>query len=62
MARDGIMDLLEEGEVLVVDGGYRAEEKNWHEGHDKSLKTLEGVARARHETVNGRLKNFGEVQ
>ena len=55
IAREGIIHFLEEGEVLIADGGYKGEEKIWHKGHNKSSARIEGVARARHETVNGRL-------
>ena len=62
IAHDGIIYLLKEGEVLIADGGYRGEEKNWLEGHNKSLATLESAARARDKTVNSRLKKFRVLQ
>ena len=58
IACEGIMHLFEEGKVLVADGGYKGEEKIWHKGHNKSSARIEGVARARYETVKGRLNFF----
>ena len=62
IAREGIIHFLEEGEVLIADGGYKGEEKIWHKGHKKSSARIEGVARVGHETVNGRLKNFNILE
>ena len=59
IAREGILYILEDGEKIIADGGYRGEPNIWHKGHCRRTAKLEGVVRARHENANGRLKNFG---
>jgi hypothetical protein len=60
IARDRIIHYLDPGEKFVADGGYRdggiyAETPNGLNNDDQRMKRL---ARARHETVNKRLKQF----
>jgi hypothetical protein len=60
IARLGVFRLLAIGEMVLADGGYRdggvfAETPTGHNNNDQKMKKL---ARARHETVNKRLKQF----
>ena len=59
IAREGILHILEDGEKIIADGGYRGEAAIWHKGHNQYSAKLEGVVRARHETANKKLKDFG---
>ena len=55
----GLWDCLGPGEKFLADGvytGWRAETPTGHNNYDQYMKA---VARARHETFNGRLKRFG---
>ena len=56
----GLLGVLDSGEKVIADGGYKGEEAIWAKGHsdNRSTSRMEGVVRARHETVNSRLKNF----
>lgn len=61
IARDGINEALGPGELYLADGTYRdgngfAETPNGLNNADQRMKS---IARARHERVNGMLKNFG---
>jgi len=56
--REGLADLLDEGEVVIADGGYRGDAQIWAKGHDSAASLTEAAVRARHETVNSRLKKF----
>ena len=59
--RSGLAHILEPGEKVIADGGYKGEPGIWAKGHDqlsKRARKVEGKIRARHETVNARLKNF----
>ena len=62
IAREGILNLLDDDETLIADGGYKGEEKIWCKGHCKFLSRMESVVRARHETVNTRLKFFAVLK
>jgi DDE superfamily endonuclease len=60
IARSWLFDLLEPGEKVLADGGYRdggvhAVTPTGLHNEDDYMKS---VARSRHETVNGRIKNF----
>jgi hypothetical protein len=61
IARECLIWMLEDGECYVGDGGYY-DGNNWsttptgENNYDQGMKHL---ARARHETVNSRFKNFG---
>jgi hypothetical protein len=60
IARNGICDELDPGEKYLGDGGYRdgnqwAETPNGLNDHDQRQKQM---ARARHETMNGRFKQW----
>ena len=56
--RLGLKDILEDGEKVIADGGYKGEEAIWAKGHCKDSTMVESVVRARHENVNSRLKFF----
>ena len=58
--REGLLGLLEKDEKVIADGGYKGQEGIWAKGHsDNSLsRHFKGVIRARHESINSRLKNF----
>ena len=60
IARHTIVDLLQEDEMCVADGGYRDGYEHFEtptglNNYDQRMKKL---ARARHETVNKRIKQF----
>ena len=60
IARECVFDLLENNEKVLADGGYNdggihAETPNGLNNADQKMKKL---ARARHETVNARVKKF----
>ena len=58
--RLGLLDIIDHDERVIADGGYKGEESIWAKGHSDNYLTnkIEGVIRARHETINSRLKNF----
>ena len=56
IAREGILNILENGEKLIADRGYKGEEQIWHKGHCAYSAKMEGIVRARHENTNGKLK------
>ena len=65
IARDeGLDDSLDPGEMYVADGGYRdgfvrAETPNGLNDEDQWMKS---IARARHETLNSRFKQYGALR
>jgi hypothetical protein len=64
IARDWLVYELDPGEMFLADGGYRdggvyAETPNGLNTFDQRMKS---VARARHETVNARMKNWGVLR
>ena len=61
-ARQAVVDALEDGEKAEADLGYRGEGSKINtpcEFGPKELEQMKANARARHETVNRRLKHFG---
>ena len=61
ISRDGLNQALKKGEMFVADGGY-ADSHGWSmtpSGYNTREQYMKAVARARHETVNSRLKLFG---
>ena len=61
--RNGLKALIPEGSRVIADKGYRGEQcistpNDLDEAHIRRYKSR---ARARHETVNGRIKNFKAV-
>ena len=59
--RLGLKDLLGPGEKVIADRGYRGDTRisTPDDANDKEHKYAMSVLRARHETLNGRLKNWG---
>ena len=63
ISRDGLCDALDRDEIFLADGTY-ADGNGWCDtptGLINRDQEMKGVARARHETVNGRLKFFGAL-
>jgi hypothetical protein len=60
IARMGVFTQLAEGEMVVADGGYRdgRENADTPTGLNNEMQRMKSIARARHETVNGRIKQF----
>ena len=59
IARDGIIHLLDEGEMLIADGGYGGDPHIFTPtGLNDGWSRCMSMIRARHETLNGKLKNF----
>ena len=59
IARDGLVNFLEEGEKVIADGGYGGDSHFLTPtGVNDNFNNVMSVIRARHETVNGRLKSF----
>ena len=59
IARDGLVNFLEAGEKVIADGGYRGDDHFLTPtGINDDYSRVMAVVRARHETVNGRLKSF----
>lgn len=59
--REGLKDIIPDGRKVIGDRGYRGESNliSTPNPHDaKELRDFKSRARARHETLNGRLKNF----
>jgi hypothetical protein len=60
IARMGVFTQLNEGEMVVADGGYRDGRvfADTPTGMNNADQRMKSIVRARHETVNGRIKNF----
>jgi DDE superfamily endonuclease len=60
IARDWLYKVLGVGEMYVADRGYRDGDERalLPMGYSSPLETMMSEARARHETVNNRIKNF----
>jgi hypothetical protein len=60
IARDALHDCLDDGEMYIADSGY--DEGNQHcftpDGTNSFEQRQMSLARARHETINGRFKTF----
>jgi len=56
----GLSELLHEDEAVEVDKGYKGDNRMRvpHLGYDSRERKMKSVARAQHECVNGRLKQF----
>ena len=62
ISRNQLVDELDENERLLADGGYQDAYSNYFEtptGYNNADQYMKGVARARHETINGRLRRWG---
>jgi hypothetical protein len=60
ISRLGVVELLNEGEMILADGGYR-DGGQYHDtptGYNTLGQRMKKVARARHETVNSRIRYF----
>ena len=64
ISREKLVYRLRRGEKVIADRGYRG--SHWHmvpdDSHvtrNKRLERMKGIARARHETVNKRFKEYG---
>jgi hypothetical protein len=63
IARDeGLIASLSPGEYFVADGGYKGDFAETPTGYNNDDQRMKSLARARHETVNGRFKQFGILQ
>ena len=63
LENSGLLQKIKAGKLLIVDGGYsneaNADKLSWPNPQDsKKLQNFKSRARLRHETFNGRLKNF----
>ena len=59
IARDAVLELLDEGEKVLADGGYKGDSRIvTPSGVNDQLSRIRSICRARHEAVNARLKNF----
>ena len=52
----GLICILDRGEKVIADGGYKGEDKIWSKGNKPISGRDKGAIRARHEKVNSRLK------
>ena len=61
--RSALKHLLLPQEKVEADAGYRGDRKVRHPGHVRNWNELKAkkAARGRHETVNGRLKNWNVI-
>jgi DDE superfamily endonuclease len=64
IARVGIQHKLDPGEMYVADGGYRDGRRfgDTPTGFNDDDQRMKGVARARHEVINSRLKQWGALR
>ena len=64
IARHRLINMLDEDEMAVADGAYCDGFVYFHTptGLNNLLKQMKSKARARHETVNGRLKTYAILQ
>ena len=60
ISRNGILTLLDDGEKVIADSGYRGDDRILHKtGENNSFTArMRAEVRARHETVNARIKVF----
>jgi muconolactone delta-isomerase len=56
---EGLLASLGPGEYFLADGGYRGAMADTPTGLNNADQRMKALARARHETVNGRFKQFG---
>ena len=55
----GLAHILEPGEKVIADGGYKGEPGIWERGQDQlsvHARQVEGIIWARYETVNARIE------
>ena len=64
IARDALIHSLDPGEFYVADGGYKEQfgYSDTPTGLHRLCDRTKALARARHETVNGRFKVFGALK
>jgi DDE superfamily endonuclease len=64
IAKDDLFKSLAPNEMVVADGGYR--DGGWHadtpNGLNDYMSRIKSVARARHETINKRIKQFNVLR
>ena len=59
IAQDAVLELLDDGEKVIADSGYRGDHRIvTPNGINDSISRIRSILRARHETVNSRLKSF----
>jgi DDE superfamily endonuclease len=60
IARVGLVQQLEPNEMVLADGGYRDGGVHFDTptGHHNISQRMRSLCRARHETINGRMKSF----
>jgi hypothetical protein len=58
----GLCDALVPGEKFVCDGGYYGPMADKPTGHNNEDQRMKARVRARHETINSRLKKFGVLR
>ena len=63
IARAGILNLIDEDEKVIADGGYRGDDRILHKTgeHNSYTARIRSVVRARHETINSRIKAYAIV-
>ena len=61
IARSAIIHQIDDGEKIIVDSGYRGEDWCFEcpNGRSNRRSRILGLIRARHENLNGKLKQFG---
>ena len=62
----GLLEHLDENKRVEADDGYAAGDPEWCKTrssfyHPEAARGIRNTVRARHETVNGRIKNFGAL-
>ena len=67
MFRDSLVLMLEPGEKVEADRGYRGEpdaveDPDYFEPNTPEMKAMKTNVRARHEAINGRIKNWGAMR
>lgn len=63
IARDGVVGMLDDGEMVLADSGYRDGRVHFitPSGHNNYSSYMQTVIRARHETVNSRMRIFKSI-
>ena len=59
ISQDAVLEVLDDGEKVLADGGYRGDHRILTpNGLNNAISRIRCLMRARHETVNSRLKSF----
>jgi hypothetical protein len=62
IAKDGLHNILDDGERYIADGGYRTPQAlSPYDAYDSEERMYMQICRTRHETINGSFKNFKVV-